>query len=93
MLVGGAAFLGVVGIASIGAIQGLSDFKEQKNDMSIITCCDVLEDKIKEIEIDFEKEEKDQDRLEIQQRSLCNLVRTINMLSTFLSTNMTISFL
>ena len=63
------------------AVQGLNNFKQQNNDMSVITCCDQLEKKLKEIEKDLDKEEKDQDRLEAKQRSLCNLVRTVNLFS------------
>ena len=84
MLVGGAAFLGAIGMVTIGAIHGLNNFKEPKDDLSVITCCDQLENKLNEIEKDFDKEEKDQDRLEAKQRSLCNLVRTVNLLSPLL---------
>ena len=81
MLVGGAALLGAIGIVGIASLQGLSSFHEKvdthtkKND-----CCEDLEHMLKELRDDFEDEEKDQDRLESQQRGLCNLVRNVDFL-------------
>ena len=80
LLVGGAALLGAIGIVGIASLQGLSSFQEKVDTHKKSDCCENLEHMLKELRDDFEDEEKDQDRLENQQRGLCNLVRNVDFL-------------
>ena len=78
---GGAALLGAIGMVGLAAVQGVSNFKDARdNNIIIRTCCEELEIQLQELRRQFDEKEEEQDIIGARQRALCNLVCISNII-------------